>query len=109
MNHGLFWVIEGQLLAIPFNKSIFPEAIAKSGNTYNHKKLWPFVKPQTCNKPYDYYPRGRVQVNKRGVAYIYLNPSILAYVTDVIDFFELEPNTFVKVDNSSHYQYQREE
>ena len=40
----------------------FSEGVAKSGNTYNHKKLWNEIKPRGCNKPYNYYPRGRVDI-----------------------------------------------
>ena len=60
MKQGVFWLIDNKLLAIPFDKSKYPDGIAKSGDTYNHEKLWKYVKPQNCNKPYNYYPRGRV-------------------------------------------------
>ena len=54
--NGVFWIIEGKLLAFAFEEEIYPEGIAKSGTTYNHKKLWKAVHPKGCSKPYDYYP-----------------------------------------------------
>lgn len=50
MKQGVFWLIDNKLLAIPFDKSKYPDGIAKSGDTYNHEKLWKYVKPQNCNK-----------------------------------------------------------
>ena len=49
MKQGVFWVIDNNLLAIPFDKSKYLDGIAKSGDTYNHEKLWKYVKPQNCN------------------------------------------------------------
>ncbi len=51
---GVFWVIDGELLAVPYedNSTI---GIAKSGDNYNHRLLWDYVKPRKCNKPFDYY------------------------------------------------------
>lgn len=45
MKQGLFWVIDNNLLAIPFDKSKYSDGIAKSGDTYNHEKLWKYVNP----------------------------------------------------------------
>lgn len=76
MKQGVFWVIDNNLLAIPFDKSKYTDGIAKSGDTYNHEKLWKYVKPQNCNKPYNYYPRGRVVKGTKSKAIIYMNPNI---------------------------------
>ena len=70
---GVFWIVDGILLAFPFDETA-TEGIAKSGDTFNHKLLWEHVKP--CNKPFDYYPRGRVDCNSKGAAIIYMNPNI---------------------------------
>ena len=67
---GVFWLIGDELSAFPFDKEKYPEAFAKSGNTYNHEKLWEAVKPKGCGKPFDYYPRGRVVTAKNGKAVI---------------------------------------
>lgn len=39
MKQGVFWLIDNKLLAIPFDKSKYPDGNAKSGDTYNHEKL----------------------------------------------------------------------
>ena len=45
---GVFWVIEGKLFAYPFYSG-YDEGIAKSGDTYNHAKLWPLIRPHGCS------------------------------------------------------------
>lgn len=35
---GAFWIIDGRMLAFSFDGT-YSEGIAKSGDTYNHKKL----------------------------------------------------------------------
>ena len=37
---GLFWLIDDELLAIPFDQEKYLNAVAKSGDTYVHKYLW---------------------------------------------------------------------
>jgi len=103
---GVFWVIaddydleDYMLLSfeIPCDADGNPigthalELNAKSGNTYNHKKIWESeVKNNPAHKPYNkrdynYYPRGRVEIaNNR--ATIYLTPCI--FETFIIDEIE---------------------
>lgn len=102
-SRGVFWVIDGKLIAFPFsNKTL--EGVAKSGTTYNHKKLWQHVKPKRCNKPYNYYPRGRVDFTNKGIPIIYMNPNIDAsYLSEIRIEFGLREEPKVKYDNSSHY------
>lgn len=40
--------------------------IAKSGRTYNHKLLWKHVRPAGRRVSFDYYPRGRVEIDFKG-------------------------------------------
>lgn len=84
---------------------------AKSGVTYNHEKLWSQL-PSTLthNKPFNYYPRGRVQISN-GKAIVYLNPNINTeeIQTFIKDEYNLtERNGIRKVvfnsDGSSHYR-----
>lgn len=75
MSRGVFWIIGDKLLAFPFMEDSL-EGVAKSGNTYNHKKLWDDIKPRGCNKPYNYYTRGRVDISNKGKPIIYMNPNI---------------------------------
>lgn len=84
---------------------------AKSGATYNHEKLWSRLPSElTHNRPFDHYPRGRVQI-RNGKAVIFLNPNIAT--EEVKDFivgeFHLTSengihSVSVKADGSSHYR-----
>ena len=65
----------------------------------------------TKNKPYNYFPRGRVQI-KNGKAIIFANPLICAKpIMDVIiESFGLKKENGltkikIKADNSKHYQF----
>ena len=86
------------------------ELNAKSGDTYNHKALWAKLpKSMTNNLPYNYYPRGRVEI-ANGTAKIFLNGYIYdSYVIDfLIDEFNLTKHNGISkvktiVDNSQHY------
>lgn len=51
---------------------------SKNGKEFNHKAAWNTLpKQKTENKPYSYYPRGRVQI-KNGCALIYANANIIS-------------------------------
>lgn len=41
---GAFWIVDGKLLAFPFDETE-TEGVAKSGNTFNHRLLWEYIKP----------------------------------------------------------------
>ncbi len=83
---------------------------AKSGTTYNHRSLWSLLSTQlTNNKPYNYYPRGRVEI-KGGVARIFLNGNLFTenIVNFIIDEYKLNKCNGIRdikviVDNSKHY------
>ncbi len=103
--NGVFWEIDGRLLACPFDETEFPEGTAKSGNTYAHRKLWEAVRPQGCNKPYNYYPRGRTVVKKGRRSVIYMSPHInLKLLPDIIHAFGLEEDPEIRTDYSRHYR-----
>jgi hypothetical protein len=104
MSRGVFWIIDGELLAFPFYEDS-AVGIAKSGNTYNHKKLWSDIKPKGCNKPYNYYPRGRVDISNKGKAIIYMNPNIDESLIPLIKSeFGIRENPTIRYDNSQHYK-----
>lgn len=89
MYRGVFWIIENELVAFPFIEGT-NIGISKSGVTYNHKKLWPHVRPRGCNKPYNYYPRGRVDFTNKGTAAIYMNPNVAkSLISEIMVQFEL--------------------
>ena len=105
MSRGVFWVIDDELLAFPFYGETNGSGIAKSGLTYNHEKLWQSVKPKHCNKPYNYYPRGRVEISNNGEPVIYMNPNIGEYMIPQIKVaFGIIEEPIVRYDYSKHYQ-----
>ena len=76
---------------------------AEVGKTYNHKLLWEYIKPR--NKPFDYYPRGRVDYNAKGKAIIYMNPNISAEYIDKIKIaFGIDSEPVIRYDHSEHYK-----
>ena len=104
-NHGkrgVFWAVGGKLLPYPFDSRIL-EAIAKSGNTYNHNLLQESEKPK--NKPFNYYPRGRVDINSNSKAVIYMNPNIgEEFISEIKTAFVLNSDLIIKYDRSEHYK-----
>ena len=92
------------------NKSIY-NLNAKSGATYNHELLWrELPKADTFGKAFDYYPRGRVQINNKK-ATVYLNPNINTdeikkYIIEEFGLYEkngLKSIRFIS-DGSAHYK-----
>ncbi|MGN1412442.1 MAG: hypothetical protein ACI4WH_08065 [Oscillospiraceae bacterium] len=103
MIKGVFWLIDEELLAFPFDSS-YPEGIAKSGDTYNHKKLWKCVQSKGYRYSFDYYPRGRVDINNKGIAVIYMSPHINERYVEIIKHdFGISGNCIVRYDYSEHY------
>ena len=104
MSRGVFWIVNDELMAFPFMENS-SEGVAKSGNTYNHKKLWNDVRPKGCNKPYNYYPRGRVDISNKGKPIIYMNPNIDdRFVPLIKSAFGLCSEPIIRYDNSRHYK-----
>ena len=103
-NRGIFWLVEDELLTRVYNESA-TEGIAKSGDNYNHRLLWEYVKPWKCNKPYDYYPRGRVEISNKGKPIIYMNRNIgEEYVPLIMERFGLSEVSKIHYDGSEHYK-----
>lgn len=101
---GVFWLIDDRLLAVPYSDK-FQYGVAKSGNTYNHKLVWEYVKPPKCNKTFDYYPRGRVDFTAKGKPVIYMNANIDAsHVPQIMDKFGLSEYPTIRIDGSDHYK-----
>lgn len=104
MSRGVFWIVDGELLAFPFIENSL-DGVAKSGNTYNHKRLWPDIKPRGCNKSYNYYPRGRVDITNKGKPIIYINPNIdESYISQIKYEFGLRVDPTIRMDYSEHYK-----
>ena len=118
---GIFWIIDSNN---PYSNSDYCFKInisgnsldpylnlnAKSGTTYNHKLVWQQLsRKETFGKPYNYFPRGRIEIHN-GVAKIFLNGNInTAEVLDfLVDEFNLNSHNGIKdikiiEDNSYHY------
>lgn len=84
--------------------------LAKSGMEFNHKAAWcTLPKRETDKKPYNYYPRGRVEI-RNGKVVIYANGNIAdeKLLKWAINEFNLtEENGIekveIKADMSNHY------
>jgi hypothetical protein len=125
---GIFWILSDNddlsefiLLKfdIPCDSNGVPknthsvELNSKSGNSYNHKKIWGSeIKNKSApyrNKKYNYYPRGRVEISNNK-AVIYLNPHINkpVFIDAIKKEFGLSDCNIsevrVKVDGSKHYK-----
>ena len=104
LSRGVFWVVDGELLAFPFYENA-TSGIAKSGNTYNHKKLWSEIQPSGKRVPYNYYPRGRVDISNKGKAIIYMNPNIDDSIVSQIKIeFGITETPTIRYDYSDHYK-----
>lgn len=121
---GVFWIIDpnniennkNYCFTIPSDQygnidSTDLELNAKTGTTYNHEKLWKSL-PRlfTQGKQYNYFPRGRVEI-QNSKATIYLNPTINNEEVQkfLIDEFHLtKSNGINKIvfhsDGSEHYK-----
>lgn len=117
---GVFWIADNEryLYKIPCNNdgdviggTEYP-LNSKDGANYNHKLLWnELPKRITCGKPFDYFPRGRVEI-RNSKATVYLNPDInYREIQDyIISTFGLTVSCGVKnvrfvLDGSNHYKY----
>lgn len=121
MYRGIFWLIKDEN-SEPFllckkilcdeNGTLIHEVqfSSKSGNNLNHKEEWrKFSQKITKGRPYNYYPRGRVEIRKRKVV-IYLNPNLnlVSFIRLIQKEFELNCTNLESIrvicDNSAHYR-----
>ena len=89
------------------------DVLGKSGGNYNHEKFWATLPSKvTENKEFDYYPRGRVEINN-GKAIIFITQDLADYPKEVIDFIKEKFNLKVEnginkisvsFDGSNHYK-----
>ncbi len=101
---GVFWLIDGELLTVPFDENA-TFGIAKSGDNYNHRLLWDHVKPKKCNKAFDYYPRGRVELSNKGKPVIYMSTNIgMEFIPKKMELFEINEEPKIHYDGSEHYK-----
>ena len=108
-SNGIFWYIDDmeELLSYPFGSVASVNGIAKSGNTYNHKRFWNEIKPNGSKESYNYYPRGRVDWDSQGRATIFVNPNIDESVLNEVKLdFGIRPSDECRIqyDYSDHYK-----
>lgn len=102
-SRGVFWIVDGQLLAYPYNDdSIY---LSDGGITFNHRKLWISLYGKR-GKPYNYYPRGRVDFTNRGEPIIYANPNIDKdiYLSQIRLAFGLREDPIWQIEGNTHYK-----
>ena len=97
-------MIDGALLAYPFAEGVYAGGAARSGVTYNHKKLWAQLRGSR-DKSYNYYPRGRVDADNRGQPAIYMSPRVpLSLLLEIQTAFAITSQPLLRYDNSRHYR-----
>ncbi len=121
MYRGIFWITtlddldnNRAFVLIPCDGNGIPDGVmdlnSRGGTNMNHKRTWEsFPSDITNSKPYNYYPRGRVEIRKGGKVIIYMNPHICTpdIIGWVIKKFELDvpdDRIVVKADGSRHYK-----
>ena len=104
------------IVAVPCDENGFTNETAafsaKSGENFNHKTEWSKLdKSSTQGKPFNYYPRGRVEI-RNGRATVFLNPDIHSepVLRQIFDAFEIAANNGLRSiriqrDGSRHYRY----
>lgn len=107
--YGIFWAIgeseseltESNLFCVvePYDEGDTAEKLI-----FNHRRFWQTLdKKITRGKPYDYFPRGRVEI-RNGKATVWLNVNILHLADKIIETYSLSSiEVRVKVDGSKHY------
>ena len=116
MYKGIFWlrVPDQELIVKKVSCNAMGVALApvvyssKSGDNFNHKAEWDnFSKRITSGRPYNYYPRGRVEV-RNGCYRIFVSPYIgtdTELVELVLQEFKLKDMAGeIHIDNSWHYR-----
>lgn len=115
---GIFWYVPGEhrLIAVKVacdergNSLENANYSSKSGENFNHKIEWSKLhKDITQKNPYNYYPRGRVEI-KNVKATIFFNPVLNRFdIHDLImkEFGLIGTRIIVKevADGSKHYEY----
>ena len=122
MRKGIFWckdhntdspelIVVSALCDRNGNAAVGTIFSSKSGGNFNHKAEWERLgKSVTGEHPYNYFPRGRVEI-RNGKVSIFLNPDlhkepVLGMVFEVFGL-KTDEQLLVRVisDGSQHYQY----
>ena len=103
---GFFWIIDGKIISYDVDVPKYNYEYQLDGKT--HKNTWENIKPNGCDKEFDYYPRGRVMVdpnydfNNEFQGYlvtIFLDDCITAkeYKEMVLDYYNLNLPTVISI------------
>ena len=106
---GIFWAKDGEILALkvrcdqngdPLVPCLFS---SKSEKNFNHKKEW---KRLSHTLPYNYYPRGRVEIaNNKATVYLHPDLCIDPVKSAIAACFGLRGIEICwKADGSKHYK-----
>ena len=123
LKKGIFWIVDRENLknnepylfripvdpvGIPCPLTSIPWLNSKRGDHYNQKRTWEEYVPAELRggKPYNYYPRGRVEIKDKGKTKIFLNPDIatdeiIAYIVEKFCLQHREVKAIA--DGSKHY------
>jgi len=110
LSNGIFWFIDNKIFDFPaVNLTDNTIGLSKSGNSFNHKKVWESLSTKiTQGKRFDYYPRGRVEIDKLGRIVIWINPNLNNFksLQQIKLKFGIRSHNDVKVkeDHSEHYK-----
>lgn len=100
MLKGAFWTVGEDILSYPVEIPTQPNP--------SHKDVWKLVCGEHKRKPWNYFPRGRVEI-RNDKAIIFANPDCFLYKdleNKIRNNFELgNVQIIYKADNSRHYQY----
>lgn len=95
---GFFWEIDGEIIG-------YSEEVPEYGYEYKqsktHEQCWDILKPDSCDKSFDHYPRGRVMVDpeydrdNKFIGYsvmIFIDPCLDNYESKskIVDFYNLD-------------------
>ncbi len=101
---GVFWQVDDEFVIAKYEDGE-TEGLSKSGKNYNHERLWESVKPKGCNKKYNYYPRGRVEISNKGKPIVYMSPYIdVEMVQFIAAMLGINEEPIIHIDGSKHYR-----
>ena len=118
--NGVFWVNDDVIISVKYPCTSDGKLICADNETEeklmrklaNHKKLWEeFPHYITAGLPFNYLPRGRVEIRKGGKAIIFCSPHICTEETKQLmtEEFGLTAENGIthislKADGSAHYR-----
>lgn len=101
---GYFWIIDNQILG---TTSEVPKYGYEYVQSKTHEQTWNKLKPEGCDKSFNYYPRGRVMVDpeyendkfKGFTSMIFLDPCIDNQECKdmIIDYYNLDVPTMLHI------------